>query len=648
MAGKDSITVLTLNVETPAPAPAVVKVGYTATIETGQTYLFGCRLLTEAGEYKDTLHMAGKDSITVLTLNVETPAPTPALVKVGYIATIETGQTYLFGCRLLTEAGEYKDTLHMAGKDSITVLTLNVETPTPTPTVVKVQYDTEIQVEETYLFGCKTYRFTEPGLQTLTDTLHLADKDSIVIVNLTVSAGDAPVTENVTVAYTAEIKQGEIYLFGCRQLKVEDIYTDTLTRVTGGDSIIHLTLTVCSDDTVYMTTSVIYCGTSYHWEVDGQDYTASGKYYYDNGPVAAGSSCHHYTELNLTLLTPAYSTVEVVDCDSAVYNGVAYYASTTFDEVISGGAANGCDSIVTVKITVNHASASEDTQIICGSSYDWNGQTYTTSGDYTYRTTNAAGCDSVVTLHLTINPSYDIVVTDPIVRCGEYVWTEADTTIITSGTYSHVFATAEGCDSLVTLTVTIDAPKYMELPAVAKYNNRLLVLDRATINSMPGWENVLDSLYNANNDTITWYRITGATPDPDKDEVVGHGYYYHNDDLTTLTGKYYATVLLRAEDGGNCDYIGRTVILDCGVAESAPAPILIPTLARPGEDIKVLNLDPLNQTVIRIYTADGILQRTMTVSNTEAYTLKAGYDQGFYLVEVVSDGIKSTLRYIVK
>ena len=34
---------------------------------------------------------------------------------------------------------------------------------------------------------------------------------------------------------------------------------------------------------------------------------------------------------------------------------------------------------------------------------DWNGTTYTTSGSYTFTTTNSSGCDSTATLNLTIN-----------------------------------------------------------------------------------------------------------------------------------------------------------------------------------------------------------------------------------------------------
>ena len=107
---------------------------------------------------------------------------------------------------------------------------------------MKVQYNTEITVGDIYLFGCKTYQYTETGPQVLTDTLHLAGKDSIVFVNLTVSAGGGG-QGDTAVAYTATIKPGQTYLFGCQQLTSPGTYYDTLPRVNLiGDSAIVLTL----------------------------------------------------------------------------------------------------------------------------------------------------------------------------------------------------------------------------------------------------------------------------------------------------------------------------------------------------------------------------------------------------------------------
>ena len=65
-------------------------------------------------------------------------------------------------------------------------------------------------------------------------------------------------------------------------------------------------------------------------------------------------------------------------------------------------AANGCDSTVTMYLTILHSDTVSVELIVCDS-YEWNGITYTESGDYTQTLTAANGCDSVVKLHLTVN-----------------------------------------------------------------------------------------------------------------------------------------------------------------------------------------------------------------------------------------------------
>ena len=74
----------------------------------------------------------------------------------------------------------------------------------------------------------------------------------------------------------------------------------------------------------------------------------------------------------------------------------------------------------------------------------------------------------------------------------------------------------------------------------------------------------------------------------------------------------------------------------------------MPSYARPGEDIRIINLNPETETTIRIFSTEGVLQKTYTVRGEETFTIKAAYGQGFYLVELSGEDMKSTLRYIVK
>ncbi|MCQ2312461.1 MAG: hypothetical protein MJZ84_03320, partial [Paludibacteraceae bacterium] len=179
--GCDSIVVLTLTEYTPCEE---VTFAYTDSMATGGTYIFQCRELTEAGEYRDTLVKAdGCDSIIVLTLKEYTPVPPCEEVTFAYTDSMATGGTYIFQCQVLTEAGEYRDTLVKAdGCDSIIVLTLKEYTPVPPCEEVTFTYTDSMATGGTYIFQCQV--LTEAG--EYRDTLVKADGcDSIIVLTLT-------------------------------------------------------------------------------------------------------------------------------------------------------------------------------------------------------------------------------------------------------------------------------------------------------------------------------------------------------------------------------------------------------------------------------------------------------------------------------
>jgi hypothetical protein len=85
-----------------------------------------------------------------------------------------------------------------------------------------------------------------------------------------------------------------------------------------------------------------------------------------------------------------------------VTNGVAFNPSTTATYAVSGTDANGCVASDEVLVTVNDATESILTESALDM-YTLNGQTYTQSGTYTQVITNVAGCDSTITLNLTLS-----------------------------------------------------------------------------------------------------------------------------------------------------------------------------------------------------------------------------------------------------
>ena len=94
-------------------------------------------------------------------------------------------------------------------------------------------------------------------------------------------------------------------------------------------------------------------------------------------------------------------------CESYDWNGETYTVSGDYVKTFTN--ANGCDSVVTLHLTVNHGTHNAETET-AHESYAWNGETYTESGTYTFEYVNEEGCESTDTLHLTVTHCTPITV----------------------------------------------------------------------------------------------------------------------------------------------------------------------------------------------------------------------------------------------
>ena len=157
--------------------------------------------------------------------------------------------------------------------------------------------------------------------------------------------------------------------------------------------------------------------------------------------------------LNFTHCQPLAGHVEVTACDSYEWNNETYNESGDYQHIFT--AVNGCDSVVTLHLTINRSNTGIDTQTACNS-YEWiDGVTYIEStNEPTFTLTNATGCDSVVTLHLTINHSNTGI--DEQTACDSYTWIDGVTYTASTNAPTFTLTNATGCDSVVTLHLTIN------------------------------------------------------------------------------------------------------------------------------------------------------------------------------------------------
>ncbi|MDD2205047.1 MAG: T9SS type A sorting domain-containing protein, partial [Bacteroidales bacterium] len=164
----------------------------------------------------------------------------------------------------------------------------------------------------------------------------------------------------------------------------------------------------------------------------------------------AANGCDSTVTLHLTINNSVTHQFSVTACDSYTWDGTNYTTSGDYQKTYT--AANGCDSTVTLHLTINNSTTHQFSVTACDS-YTWDGTNYTTSGDYVKIYTAANDCDSTVTLHLTINNSttHQFSVT----ACDSHTWDGTNYT--TSGDYVKIFTAANGCDSTITLHLTIFA-----------------------------------------------------------------------------------------------------------------------------------------------------------------------------------------------
>ncbi|MDD4848852.1 MAG: choice-of-anchor J domain-containing protein, partial [Bacteroidales bacterium] len=173
---------------------------------------------------------------------------------------------------------------------------------------------------------------------------------------------------------------------------------------------------------------------------------------------AAG--CDSIVTLHLTINVSDTTEFSATACNTYTWNNEIFIESGDYEQTLHN--QNECDSVVTLHLTINYSETYEFSATACDS-YTWNNTNYTESGDYVQTFQNALGCDSVVTLHLTINESetYEFAAT----ACNEYTWNNEIYT--ESGDYVQTFQNALGCDSVVTLNLTINESETYEFSAIA-------------------------------------------------------------------------------------------------------------------------------------------------------------------------------------
>ena len=192
--------------------------------------------------------------------------------------------------------------------------------------------------------------------------------------------------------------------------------------------------------------------------------TDSSQVYLDT--LVNSYGCDSLLTYDITILPPDTFYVDTTFCQDEpefVWNGITIL--TAFDSIYEATLTNsfGCDSIVNLNVQLLPVTDTTIDTLLCYNTppFAWNNLVIFAEHDSTYLDTlvNSYGCDSLLTLNVTvIYPDTVNMDTSMCEGVPEFVWNSHTVNTFTDSIYTEYLQNQYGCDSIVNLDVRILLP----------------------------------------------------------------------------------------------------------------------------------------------------------------------------------------------
>ena len=305
------------------------------------------------------------------------------------------------------------------------------------------------------------------------------------------------------------------------------------------------------------------------------------------------------------------ATLDINSCGTNTYTSPSgnhvWTTSGTYLDTISNGL--GCDSFLTVNLSLGMPSAATISASTCNSYLSPSGNfTWSTAGTYTDIIPNSQGCDSVLTINLTIGSATTGMIS--VTACDSYTSPGGSFTWTSSGTYADLLLNQYGCDSTLTVNLTIN-----DTPDTSITRN-FDILTATESNATYQW---LDCDNN-------YAPIAGAT----------------NQNFQVLTNGNYAVQL---DNNGCVDTSGCISVVNVGTSEKFKTAISL--FPNPTNGKFWLNLGAVHSDVsIQIMNALGQVVLTENYNEMQQINFDIDLPNGIYFLEVKSGDQVAVMKFI--
>lgn len=234
--------------------------------------------------------------------------------------------------------------------------------------------------------------------------------------------------------------------------------------------------------------------------------------------------------------------------------------------------------------------------------------TWTTTGIYMDTIANMAGCDSIISIDLTIYTPTSSTLS--ATSCGSYTSPSGNYTWTTSGMYMDTLPNAEGCDSVITVNLTIN-----NIDAGVTQAGETLTADQTT-------------------GTYQWIDCS------DNSELQGET----NQEFTATVSGEYAVVI---SDNGCVDTSACFIINILGIGENELAQNIVVSPNPTNGDLTIQLGKVYDRMSMNIYSLNGQLVASSVYNQTAEIQTQLTGDAGFYLLVLETEaGDRARLQLV--
>lgn len=193
---------------------------------------------------------------------------------------------------------------------------------------------------------------------------------------------------------------------------------------------------ICPGDTVFVGSTPFFFPGS--WEI----------------PLTSSQGCDSLVNLTIEQLESYTTPLNETICQGESFTFGNQTLTSTGNYMLEFTAQNGCDSLVELALTVQEEYANSLSIDLCqGESFSFDGQELTNAGVFPFNYTSSAGCDSTITVIVELAQTYTEQASATICEGESYMF--GDQLLTQTNTYMNTLTSSMGCDSSVTLDLTV-------------------------------------------------------------------------------------------------------------------------------------------------------------------------------------------------